>query len=55
MVSALEAQDLTWGGSWKSIPDAPHFQLSNVPVTPTDADRAAFAAGGLAAVWAQYS
>jgi hypothetical protein len=54
MISALEVQELLWGGSWKSIPDAPHFQLTSVPVTPTDADRAAFASGGLKAVWAMY-
>ena len=54
MVSALKDQGLVWGGEWTHMPDAPHFQLANVPVTPTDADRAAFAAGGLAAVWAQY-
>lgn len=54
MVAALKDQGLAWGGDWHSIVDPPHFQLANVPVTPTDADRAAFAAGGLAAVWAQY-
>lgn len=54
MVNVLKAQGLVWGGDWKSIPDAPHFQLSNVPVTPTDKDRSAFALGGLAAVWAMY-
>jgi peptidoglycan LD-endopeptidase CwlK len=54
MVSALESQGLTWGGSWTSLPDAPHFQLENVPVTPTNADRQAFATGNLQAVWAMY-
>jgi len=54
MVSALETQGLVWGGSWTSLPDAPHFQLASVPVTPQDADRQAFAAGGLEAVWAMY-
>lgn len=54
MVAALKAQELVWGGEWVSLPDAPHFQLTNVPVTPTNADRAAFASGGLRAVWAQY-
>jgi peptidoglycan L-alanyl-D-glutamate endopeptidase CwlK len=55
MVTALKDQGLVWGGDWHSIVDPPHFQLAGVPVTPTDADRAAFAAGGLDAVWAQYS
>lgn len=54
MVSSLKAQNLTWGGAWETIPDAPHFQLPDVPVTPTAADRAAFAKGGLAAVWVMY-
>lgn len=55
MVEALRAQGLAWGGEWVSLPDAPHFQLANVPVTPTNADRTAFASGGLKAVWAQYN
>lgn len=55
MVAALKAQGLAWGGDWHSIVDKPHFQLSTVPVTPTDADRAALARGGLTAVWALYN
>ncbi len=54
MVAALKAQGLAWGGDWHSICDKPHFQLANVPVTPTDADREAYHAGGLAAVWSLY-
>ena len=54
MVSALKAQGLLWGGDWKAIVDPPHFQLMNFPVTPTDADRLAFAEGGLEAVWKMY-
>jgi peptidoglycan L-alanyl-D-glutamate endopeptidase CwlK len=55
MVQALKAQGLAWGGLWNSIHDWPHFQLANVPVTPTHFDREAFASGGLDAVWKQYS
>lgn len=55
MVQTLKAQGLMWGGDWQSLKDYPHFQLANVPVTPTDADRAAFASGGVEAVWALYS
>ncbi len=55
MVAALKAQGLAWGGDWHDPFDPPHFQLAHVPVTPTDADRAAFVRGGLKAVWAQYS
>jgi len=54
MVAALKAQGLAWGGDWESIVDEPHFQLANVPVTPVNADRVAFAKGGLPAVWALY-
>jgi hypothetical protein len=54
MVEALQDQGLVWGGTWVSMPDAPHFQLADVPVTPTEEDRAAFAQGGLKAVWALY-
>jgi hypothetical protein len=55
MVSAFESQGLLWGGGWHSIPDPPHFQLTTVPVTPLQADREAFAAGGLSAVWQMYT
>lgn len=55
MVAAMKAQGLVWGGDWHSIHDAPHFQLANVPETPTQADREAFIAGGLPAVWSQYA
>ena len=34
--------------------DGDHFELLEIPLVPTDADRAAFAAGGLEAVWALY-
>lgn len=54
MISAMKAQGLVWGGDWHSIHDAPHFQLANVPVTPTQEDRDAFSVGGLRAVWKQY-
>jgi len=55
MVEALRAQGLVWGGPWQSIHDWPHFQLANVPVTPTHFDREAFASGGLDAVWKLYN
>lgn len=54
MIAALKAEGLAWGGDWVHFPDYPHFQLANVPVTPTDIDRAAFARGGIKAVWAMY-
>ena len=54
MISAMEAQGLVSGSTWCTIKDYPHFQPSTVPVSPTDADRAAYASGGTQAVWAQY-
>mgnify|MGYP001209478812 CR=1 FL=1 len=55
MVEAIKAQGLSWGGDWHSIKDFPHFQPSEIPVTPTDEDRAAFERGGVQAVWDQYA
>ena len=54
MISAMKELGLSWGGDWQSIHDYPHFQMAGFPVTPTDADRAALASGGLKAVWARY-
>jgi hypothetical protein len=46
-----EGLGLTWGGRWKHQ-DLPHMQLTGTfPVSPTDAVRAAFAAGGVQQVW----
>jgi peptidoglycan L-alanyl-D-glutamate endopeptidase CwlK len=55
MVQTLREQGLAWGGLWQSIHDWDHFQLASFPITPTHFDREAFAAGGLDAVWKQYS
>lgn len=46
---------LAEGALWKEFPDRPHFYLSELPATPTDAMRAAFAQGGLSAVWATFN
>lgn len=54
MAAVLKSEGLAWGGDWRTLKDSPHFQLAGIPVTPTDADRAAFAAGGIEAVWARY-
>ena len=54
MVAAMKKSGLQWGGDWKTMPgDFDHFYIG--PATPSDADRAAFATGGLPAVWARYS
>jgi peptidoglycan L-alanyl-D-glutamate endopeptidase CwlK len=56
MEACMKAAGLAWGGDWKNMKgDIDHFQLATIPATPTDADRAAYAAGGLAKVWALYA
>ena len=42
---------LAEGATWRTFPDAPHFYPQELPATPTDAMRAAFAQGGMPAVW----
>lgn len=54
MVAAGVAQGLIAGANWHSLVDMPHFQLANLPVTPTGKMRADFATGGLSYVWEQY-
>jgi peptidoglycan L-alanyl-D-glutamate endopeptidase CwlK len=40
------------GATWRTFKDYPHFQLTgNLPLSPTQEVRAAFASGGVAAVW----
>ena len=51
MVEAMQAEDLDWGGEWHSIKDPPHFQLRELPVSPSQTDRNAFTKGGLQRVW----
>ena len=55
MVHALKTQGLFWGGDWRSIVDPPHFQLTGLGASPTDADRLCFRQGGCPAVWAHYA
>ena len=53
MVQEMKAQGLAWGGEWTK-PDKDHFQLADVEVTPTAANRTEYAKGGIKAVWAAY-
>lgn len=39
------------GRLWKKHPDAPHFQPSNLRISPSAKARELFASGGLLAVW----
>ena len=45
MVAALKAQGLVWGGDWVTFPDADHFQLPNIPDSPSAAMIADYGAG----------
>jgi peptidoglycan L-alanyl-D-glutamate endopeptidase CwlK len=53
--NAAEAAGLTWGGRWGSFDggkgDRPHVQLGTIAGMPGDDLRAAYATGGLYAVW----
>jgi len=51
MIAAGETQGLVCGANWTSIPDAPHFQLAGIPVTPNNAMRTMLAQRGMQAVW----
>jgi hypothetical protein len=51
--AAAERHGCAWGGRWKAL-DLPHVQSGRVPRSPTSADRALYASGGVAAVWRKY-
>lgn len=52
IVSVGESVGLSSGSKWRTFPDFPHFQMTGqLPVTPDDAVRAAYATGGIDAVW----
>lgn len=45
------AMGLDSGSVWRTFPDYPHFQMPNIPVSPTDEVRQVFKDGGILAVW----
>jgi len=54
MVAALKAQNLEWGGDWKgSLGDFDHFQLTQLPASPTATMEADYGSGptDLTAIW----
>lgn len=55
MLAAGLSCGLAEGARWCSIKDNPHFYLQELPATPTDAMRAAFASGGIESVWAGFA
>lgn len=52
IVAIGETVGLISGSEWRTFPDWPHFQLTGrLPTSPDDAVRAAYATGGMQAVW----
>ena len=54
MVAAMKAQGLEWGGDWKgSLGDFDHFQLTELPASPTIAMRTDYGTGptDFTAIW----
>jgi len=45
---------LVSGATWRSFPDWPHLQPSEIPVSPQDEDRQDFTDAGMQAVWTKY-
>ena len=54
MIDLCEQQDLIAGARWVHMPDADHFQLSGIPVSPTPDMLACLLAGGCEAVWTRF-
>jgi len=52
IVAVGESCGLRAGARFKHNPDAPHFELPEMPAKPTDAMRTLLATHGLVAVWA---
>ena len=52
IVAIGESVGLVSGSTWRTFPDWPHFQMTGqFPVSPDDAVRSVYLAGGLSAVW----
>lgn len=45
---------LVSGSEWVHMPDAPHFQLAGLPVTPTDQMRAVLEEKGIEEFWKEF-
>jgi peptidoglycan L-alanyl-D-glutamate endopeptidase CwlK len=43
--SVVKLYGIEWGGTWRSFPDAPHFQIDQGRSSPNAKDQAALAAG----------
>lgn len=51
IITLGESLGMRSGSTFRSFPDAPHFQPFHIPLSPTDDIRRVFSSGGMAAVW----
>lgn len=54
IVAIGEGVGLVSGSTWRTFPDWPHFQLGEIPVSPTAEDVIALNNEGVDGVWARY-
>ncbi len=54
MIDLCEAEGLIAGARWVHLPDADHFQMAGIPVTPTAEMLACLMEGGCEAVWKKF-
>jgi peptidoglycan LD-endopeptidase CwlK len=54
MIQVGEGHGLVSGANWKTMPDAPHFQLAGIPVSPDDAARDVLSSHGVNGFWDAY-
>lgn len=55
IVAVGESVGLASGSQWRTFPDWPHFQLSEIPVSPTAEDVIALNNEGVDGVWSRYT
>jgi peptidoglycan LD-endopeptidase CwlK len=53
IVEAGESAGLISGSIWRTFPDWPHFQLAELPISPSADDAIALNSEGIDAVWAR--
>lgn len=51
MLNTGKAFDLAEGADWRTFPDNPHFQLKEIPLSPTLEVQNLYTKSGLTAVW----
>src|SRR4051812_25246884 len=51
VIAVGEAAGLESGSEWRTRPDWPHFQLTSIPISPTDLTRQTFQQAGMQETW----